>query len=172
MFLSQNTWHLSHTLHRSSDNWSISLLKFLASKGEHSLASEFTGGKYHGMHLSFSLNNESTWLMWHSCIQDAYLWKILYHHFINLWTYTTAFVRKNIVDGLGGGGWEGFHSCNSSFSSQVKFLQCAWELLLLLQGSPHSIEAELLNVWKFHDMRKSITVWPGRIRILSLFVMG
>ena len=48
-----------------------SLLKLIASNGEHNLTSESTGGKYQGMHLSLSSLFERTFFMLHSRMQDT-----------------------------------------------------------------------------------------------------
>ena len=49
----------------------MSFLKLIASNGEHNLTSESTGGKYQGMHLSFSSLFERTLFMLHSSMQDT-----------------------------------------------------------------------------------------------------
>ena len=76
MFTHHNNYRF-RTLQISLDNLSISLVKFLASKGEQSRMLGSMGGRYQGMHSPLGPKLDRVSSMWHSSTQEA--WGAIYH---------------------------------------------------------------------------------------------
>ena len=129
-----------HTLQISLDNLSISLVKFLASKGEQSRMLGSMGGRYHGMHSALGPRFDRVSSMWHSSTQEA--WGELYDTspkpaYSHLDLHKSTFVATSVD----------IHSQSSNSYFQVILILCLGLVLSLwLQDWPHSEKPEAWSV--------------------------